>query len=180
MRIIAGKARSRIIEAPKGLETRPTLDRVRETVFDIIQFQVESAFVLDLFAGSGAYGLEALSRGACGAVFNDMDSSARRVIQKNIQSLKFSDQSEVLGYEGETALLKLSNRGLTFDIIFLDPPYKLSLDKVLDKISSLSLLKQSGIVIAEVGEIVPKMPEQFKIYKTRKIGITTLLFICHA
>ncbi len=179
MRIIGGEARSRRIDAPKGRDTRPTLDRVRETVFDIIQFHVPGAEVLDLYAGSGAYGLEALSRGASRAVFNDNDPAAGRVIMGNVQSLGYESRSTVFGFDACSALKKLADSGAKFDLIFLDPPYRIRMDEVLSEISSLSLLKQSGIVIAEYGENKPVPPEDWTVYKTRRIGIASLiLFRC--
>ena len=179
MRIIGGEAGSRKIEAPKGIITRPTLDRVRETVFNVIQFRTANAHVLDLFAGSGAYGLEALSRGAEKAVFNDNNVSARNIVRRNIQALGYQERSEILKYDWDMALSSLHDRRLCFDLIFLDPPYRMPLDPVIEKISSLSLLSQSGIVIAEVGGHTPEIPGLMQINRIKKIGITTVLFISY-
>ncbi len=177
MRIIGGEARSRQIDAPKGMDTRPTLDRVRETVFDVIQFQVAGADVLDLFAGSGAYGLEALSRGAQSAVFNDHSPAARRVIEKNIDRLGYREKAETIGLDAHKALDLLGERGLSFGLIFLDPPYRMSMDSVLSKILSLSLLSQNGIVIAEYSDISPAVPGGMTIFKAKKAGMTHIAFI---
>lgn len=177
MRIIGGEARSRQIDAPKGMDTRPTLDRVRETVFDVIQFRVSGAVVLDLFAGSGAYGLEALSRGAESALFNDNSTAARRVIESNIARLGYKARSELIGLDAGKALDLLGERGLSFDLIFLDPPYRMNMDGILDKILSLSLLRQNGIVIAEYSDIIPVPPEGLSICKVKRAGMTRVAFI---
>ena len=123
MRIIAGTARSRTILAPKGSDTRPTLDRVRENLFNILGTEVRDAAVLDLFAGSGALALEALSRGARRAVLVDRDRSAHAVERQNVLSLGFSDRCRILLCDWKQALRKLTEEGTGFDLVFLDPPY---------------------------------------------------------
>ena len=126
MRIIAGKARGRQIEAPEGRNTRPTLDRVRENLFNILQMRIRGASVLDLFAGSGALSLEAISRGAEKAVLCDNDRSANRIQHRNAEALGFSGQTEILLSDWKKAVRLLSDRGETFDLIFLDPPYRMT------------------------------------------------------
>ena len=126
MRIIAGKARGRQIEAPEGRNTRPTLDRVRENLFNILQMRIRGAAVLDLFAGSGALSLEAISRGAEKAVLCDNDRSANRTQHRNAEALGFSGQTEMLLSDWKKAVRLLSDRGETFDLIFLDPPYRMT------------------------------------------------------
>ena len=126
MRIIAGTARNRRIEAPEGKNTRPTLDRVRENLFNILQTKIRDSVVLDLFAGSGALSFEAISRGAERAVLCDIDRNANRVEKKNAESLGFSSQTEILCCDWKTAVRNLRQRGEQFDMIFLDPPYRMT------------------------------------------------------
>lgn len=123
MRIIAGEARSRTIEAPKGRDTRPTLDRVRENLFNILQNDIYDSRVLDLFSGSGALALEAISRGASHAVLVDHDREANRVEKLNVERLHFEDRARVLLCDWQAAVRQLTAAGETFDLIFLDPPY---------------------------------------------------------
>ena len=126
MRIIAGTARNRRIDAPEGRNTRPTLDRVRENLFNILQTRIRSSDVLDLFAGSGALSLEALSRGASFAVMCDLDRNAHRIEIKNSETLGFSGQAEFFCCDWRTALRHLTRQGRLFDIVFLDPPYRMT------------------------------------------------------
>ena len=116
MRIIAGEARGRLIEAPSGLHTRPTLDRVRENLFNMIQHSVQGSRVLDLFAGSGALSLEALSRGASFAVLNDIDRNAYSIQKKNIAALKYENRTRQIHSDWQTALLQLQKENDGFDL----------------------------------------------------------------
>ena len=140
MRIIAGSARGRTIEAPKGRDTRPTLDRVREAMFGMIQFDVEEASVLDLFAGSGALGLEALSRGADHAVFCDIGRAACAVVERNLSSLGFSENADVYCSDCFSLIQRLSSLGKRFSLILIDPPYRSGLyEKVLDSLAAFGI-----------------------------------------
>ena len=123
MRIVAGEARSRIIDAPKGTDTRPTLDRVRENLFNILMPRVPGARVLDLFAGSGALSLEALSRGAASAVMVDCDREAQRVERLNTERLGYQDRVRLLPCDWKRAVRLLTEERAVFDLVFLDPPY---------------------------------------------------------
>ncbi len=148
MRIIAGSARGRRIEAPEGRDTRPTLDRVRENLFNILQNRTASARVLDLFAGSGALSLEALSRGASCAVMCDSDRKAHQAEKRNTETLGFSGQAEILLCDWKTAISQLKRQGREFDLIFLDPPYRMTdLREVAEGIEPL--LAEDGEVILE-------------------------------
>ncbi len=148
MRIIAGEARSRVIEAPKGLDTRPTLDRVRENLFNIIAQRVPDARVLDLFAGSGALALEALSRGAETAVLVDHDREAHRVECENADRLGYTNQARVLLCDCRQALARLEREYARFDLVFLDPPYAMEdLTQVTEAL--LPLLAEDALVITE-------------------------------
>ena len=169
MRIIAGTARSRTIEAPKGRDTRPTLDRVRENLFNILQMRIFDADCLDLFAGSGALAFEALSRGAALAVLCDHDRNAHLVEKKNAQSLGFTDRCEIYLTDWHEAVRRLSGR--TFDLIFLDPPYMMhDLRDVTEACEEL--LAEDGRVIVEFqNEQLPQISEHLEILDRRRYGI---------
>jgi 16S rRNA (guanine966-N2)-methyltransferase len=124
VRVVAGAHRGRTLTAPAGHETRPTSDRVREALFSILGPSVEDAHVLDLFAGSGALGIEALSRGARTAVFVDRSRKATRAIRANLAALGID--AEVRPLEARQALRAASGRGEAYDLVFVDPPYRLA------------------------------------------------------
>ena len=147
MRIIAGEARGRTIDSPPGNHTRPTLDRVRENLFNILQTKIRDSVVLDLFAGSGALGFEAISRGAERAVLCDIDRNANRVEKRNAENLGFSSQTEILCCDWKTAVRSLRQRGERFDLIFLDPPYRMT--DLRDVGAELEHLTDNGLVIIE-------------------------------
>ena len=147
MRVITGSARGTVLKAPKGMQTRPTMDQVKEGLFSAIQFEIEGRRVLDLFAGSGQLGIEALSRGAKHAVFVDASREACGVIRENLAKTRLAGraqlvQSDYLGY--------LARCRETFDLVFLDPPYaEVFLETALKKISEIDILSDSGIIICE-------------------------------
>ena len=139
MRIIAGEKKGRRIEAPEGRETRPTLDRVRENIFNMLQTRMGGARVLDLFAGSGALSLEALSRGAEFAVLADRDRDALRIEKKNIEALEYEEKTRVIPGDWSRTTEKLRTEGEEFDLIFLDPPYAMrDLEKVTEALLPLA------------------------------------------
>lgn len=129
MRVIAGSARRLLLETIDSDETRPTTDRIKETLFNIIQFDVPGVDFLDLFAGSGAVGIEALSRGARRAVFCDSNPAAAACIERNVEHTHFTDSSMIIKGDFMTALTKLRDRGYHFGIVFLDPPYNHQLER---------------------------------------------------
>jgi len=122
LRVVAGKWRGRPLRTPKGFAVRPTSDRVREAIFDILGERVEGAAVLDLFAGSGALGLEALSRGAAAAVLVESDPNAFAALRRNVESVE-AREAEALLLDYREALRALRARKVRFDLVFLDPPY---------------------------------------------------------
>ncbi len=148
MRIIAGSAKGRTFSAPEGRSTRPTLDRVREAMFGMVQFDVENAVVLDLFAGSGGLGLEALSRGAASVVFCDRDRSACRLVEANLEHLGFS--AEVCCADCFTLLARLAAEKRRFSLVLLDPPYESGLYRpVISELATKGLLANGCIILAE-------------------------------
>lgn len=176
MRIIAGRARSRTILAPEGRDTRPTLDRVRENLFNILMRRVPDARVLDLFAGSGALSMEAVSRGAAHATLVDCDRAAIRCIQQNIDALRFGEETRVIPADWQIAVTRLQGEGARFDLIFLDPPYKMhDLTEVSRRL--IPLLAQDALVVVEHEvRTMPALCEGFDMTDTRRYGIVGVSF----
>ena len=147
MRVITGSARGAKLKTLEGLATRPTSDRVKEAIFNIIQFDIQGRRVLDLFGGSGQLAIEALSRGADYAVIVDQSAEAVKVIKDNLKKVRFDQQASVFQMD---YLRYLSTAREKFDIIFLDPPYaEKSLENALQKISEIDILSDDGIIICE-------------------------------
>ena len=180
MRIIAGSAKGRPILAPKGDLTRPTLDRVKESLFNILQFSVAGARVLDLYAGSGNLGLEALSRGAAHAVFNDADRQCAQLIRQNIERLGFSQSATVLQSDALQAISRLTGT-LPFDIVFLDPPYLAGAQAALTALFTNGLISPNGIVTVEHDWNNPPTETAglFRQIDRRKYGSTGISFFQH-
>lgn len=148
MRIISGEAGGRRISAPAGTNTRPTLDRVRENLFNMLQGKVEGRTVLDLFAGSGALSLEALSRGAKEAVLVDCDRRAVAAEKQNIGTLGYGSRADVVCADWRQAVSGLARRGKRFDLVFLDPPYAThDLREVFDAL--VPLLETDALIVLE-------------------------------
>lgn len=171
MRVISGSARGRKLSAPDGLDTRPTTDRVKESIFNIISPYLPASNVLDLFAGSGAMGIEALSRASLNAVFVEQNEKALNVIKKNLVDTHLESRAEVIRTDAFSFLRRTSTK---FDIIFLDPPYnKGLLSTAMDDILRFSLLCDNGIVVAE-SEYGGELPSNkgFDLIKQAKYGKT--------
>ena len=151
MRVIAGKYKSRRLAAPQGIETRPTSDRLRETLFNVVTPGIKDSVWLDLFAGSGAIGIEALSRGARSVYFVESAGSAARTIRKNLHTLKIDEGAEVIERDAVVALRMLDFQAVTCDFVFLDPPYRKlgDYERVLSFLSQSRLLNPGSRVIAE-------------------------------
>ncbi|MBE5870866.1 MAG: 16S rRNA (guanine(966)-N(2))-methyltransferase RsmD [Lachnospiraceae bacterium] len=149
MRVIAGTARSLQLETPQGLDTRPTTDRIKETLFNILQFDLPQARFLDLFAGSGAIGIEALSRGAAEAVFVENEKTAVGCMERNLAHTHLEKKGKVLKQDVFVALQMLEYKG-AFDIIFMDPPYHHELEqRVLEYLTMSSLATPDTLIIFE-------------------------------
>jgi RNA methyltransferase, RsmD family len=155
MRIISGEARGVKIATPEGDDTRPTMERVKEAMFSTIQFGVPGSHVLDLYAGSGQLGIEALSRGATYAVFVDANKKVTQIIHLNLKACKLAEKAEVFTATAESYLARTSKK---FDYIFLDPPYgQNTIEKILPKVEKVTA--ENGIVFCET-ETSATLPEK--------------------
>ena len=167
MRVITGTARGRRLREPEGMATRPTTDNVKESMFNLIQFDIEGRRVLDLFAGTGQLGIETLSRGARSAVFVDESRAAVQLVRANLALCRLQGdvvQGESLGY------LRTCGK---FDLIFLDPPYDTGLlDKALENVVQFDILAEGGIIVCESRreKVLPQLRAQYHLLTERNYG----------
>ena len=169
MRVISGSAKGRKLKEPVGFKIRPTSDKVKESVFNIIQFDIEGRRVLDLFAGTGQYGIEALSRGAKSAVFVDSASEAIKLVKENIKNSGFSESAYVYGRDA----LRFLDSVEKFDLIFIDPPYDTELaNKAVSLIVQFDKLNINGIMICELkaDTPLPAVTAPYSLQKEYKYG----------
>ena len=172
MRVITGKARGVNLKTPEGLQTRPTTDRVKEALFSVIQFDIPTASVLDLFGGTGQLGIEALSRGAKRAVFVDESEKACRLIRENLKRTLLEQEGTVVRSDYLDFLSRCREK---FDIIFLDPPYaEVFLENALKRITEIDILQSGGIIVTErpLGKELPFEFEGYTRSKDYKYGNT--------
>ena len=178
MRIVAGTVRGRTLKAPKSAAViRPTADRVRESVFNVLGQSCDGLRVLDLFAGTGALAFEALSRGATRAVLVDSGREAQQLCHDNAQSLGFTSMIEVLPLSAERAIAKLSVRGDRFELIFADPPYaQAAVDNLLAWLNTHPLLEAGGRLVIEHSkhETAPELAGAFTRVDQRIFGETVV------
>lgn len=179
MRVIAGKAKGTKLNSIDDLSTRPTLDRVKEPLFSIIQNYLEEAYVLDLFAGSGALGIESLSRGSNQATFCDKSYKVIKILKENLQKTRLEEQSIVINQDYKKCLEQVNSK---FNVIFVDPPYKMDIGvDAVKRILNLNLLAKDGIIILETDEEERDIKElenlEIEIYDKRKYGRVRLLFL---
>ncbi|WHY02270.1 16S rRNA (guanine(966)-N(2))-methyltransferase RsmD [Neobacillus sp. DY30] len=177
MRVVSGVCKGRPLKAVPGNTTRPTTDKVKEALFNMIGPYFDGGMGLDLFAGSGGLGLEALSRGLDKVIFVDRDVKAIQTIYENIQNCKMEDKAEVYRNDADRALKALIKREVFFDYIFLDPPYKKQqLLSLMEKISENGLLTDGGYIICEHSHDVelPARAGKFSQYKHEKYGIIAI------
>ena len=180
MRVISGIAKGCKLNSIDDLSTRPTLDRVKEPLFSMIQIHLEEANVLDLFAGSGALGIEALSRGANHCAFCDKSFKSIKMLKENINKTRMQEKSTIYSEDYKKCLNNLKGQ---FDIIFIDPPYKydIAVDSIKN-IMKLKLLAKDGIIILETDEEERELKEleevvELEVYDKRKYGRVRLLFL---
>ena len=174
MRVITGKARGVVLKTPDGMATRPTADRVKEALFNIIQFEIPAARVLDLFGGTGQLGIEALSRDAKHAVFVDEREDACRLIRENLKRTKLEQFARVIRSDYMAYLRSCKDK---FDIILLDPPYsEVFLENSLKMITEIDILQSGGIIVTErpVGKELPWDFPGFERSKDYKYGKTLI------
>ncbi|SKA76270.1 16S rRNA (guanine(966)-N(2))-methyltransferase RsmD [Clostridium sp. USBA 49] len=175
MRIISGIAKGRKLLSPEGMETRPTLDRVKESIFNIIQNRIPGAIVLDVFAGTGSLGLEAASRGASQCHLVDKNFNTFKLLQQNVENLKFNDICRCYNIDSYKALNEFSDKGIIFDLIFIDPPYlKNMIPPAIDIISQKCLLESNGIIVTKIdsSEKIYEGNEKIMLVDSRKYGNT--------
>lgn len=181
MRIIAGDARGTHIEAPKGMDTRPVTDKIRQALFNIWQFRIPDSSFLDLFSGSGSMGLEALSRHAKHVVMVEKGKEAAGIIRKNLKTCHFENRdAQVKEQDVFEAIQQLQNQGQRFDLIYLDPPYTQDdiFHPVMEALGKASLLTQDGEVVIRTRK-EKKMNEQYgdlKKFREKTWGISTAHF----
>lgn len=177
MRIIGGKYRSRVLSEFSGENVRPTSDRAREALFNILSLKIYGARVLDLFAGSGALGIESLSRGAKEACFNDCSKDSVEIIKKNLAALKITVGGEEAKVSQADYLTCLENARGQFDLIFIDPPYRFDYgEKALQKIADKGLLSPNGIAVYERDRAFEGDIAGLEKYDERKYGKAYLTF----
>ena len=180
MRIISGTSKGRKLVTPKRYSIRPTSDRVKESLFNILGSEVEGKVVLDLFAGTGNLGIEALSRGAKRVIFVEKGRQALRLIQTNLDQLGLADRSEILPKDVNRAIGILKQRGEGFDLILMDPPYEKGLiQRTLMKLNTHPIYHRDSILVIEHNrrEPLPHVLEGWNLIRQQKIGDTLLSFL---
>ena len=173
MRVVGGTFRGLKLFPPQNQDIRPTTDRIKEDMFNIISSYLYDALFLDLFSGSGAIAIEAISRGASRAYAIDNNKQSIELIHKNIAKTKTPEKFKVVRTDVEQFLLSTSNK---YDIIFLDPPYRYkNTEKLLKTIIDIDILNQNGILIVEQSSPIP-VPPQFDIIKVKRYSATSMQF----
>jgi len=179
MRIIAGTYRGRKIDFPKTPDIRPTQDRIREALFNVIAPDIEGRKVLDLFAGSGSLGIEALSRGAKKVTFVDNNLKCIKIIKKNLEGIGITAEAEVYKQDAFKAIERLSASGASFDIVFIDPPYYKDLaKKALIKLTHYVILSHNNIIVVEhyKKDALPEDLKGMALKKQKRFGDIFLSF----
>ncbi len=180
MRVIAGKARRIILKSLEGDSTRPTLDRYKETLFNTMQAYIPGSYFIDVFAGTGAIGIEALSRGAEKAVFIENNKKALAVINENLEKTRLSEGAEVIASDAVSALIRLEHTGPA-DVIFIDPPYNRGYEiQVLKLLSSSKLAGEDTLVVVEASNetgLAEVEETGFRILKTKDYRTNRHIFL---
>lgn len=176
MRIISGKKKGLRLLSPVDYSVRPTTDKIKESIFNILFEIDENSVVLDLFCGSGAIGVEFLSRGAKEVYFCDFSTDSLKITKKNLENSEFLDKSIIINKDYMDSLKYFYNNGIYFDYIFLDPPYKYEyIQKSLDFIYYNNILKEDGIIVIETDKNIPI--ENFEIIKEKKYSKIRVVFL---
>jgi 16S rRNA (guanine966-N2)-methyltransferase len=180
MRVIAGSSKGRRLLTPRDASLRPTSDRVKESMFNILGVEVEGNTVLDLFAGTGNLGIEAVSRGAERVVFVEKDREAVKLIEKNLSLCKMEDQSEVLHKDVGQAMGYLNRRGERFGLVLMDPPYEKGLiQRTLNQLEADKIYRGDSVLVIEHirREPLPDLSRSWTLIRQRKIGDTLISFL---
>ena len=171
-KVISGILKGRNINGYNILGTRPTMDRVKESVFGMIQDYLDNSCVLDLFSGSGNLGIEAISNSSKHCYFIDNNKEAINTIRKNIETLNIKDKANIILSDWKKTLNNFSNQSIKFDLIFVDPPYNYDVyEKILEKVITLNLLNDNGLIILEHHNLNLKAKyNHLTLYKEKKYG----------
>lgn len=179
MRIIAGRARGRKLIPPATMETRPTLDRVKEAMFSTIQNYLLDAVVIDVFAGTGSLGLEASSRGAKEVYLVDKSAVTFPLLKENVKNLKFEDFCFPLNMDSYEVLRNLAKKGKVMDVVFIDPPYcREMIPEAIKIIKENNMLSEDGIIVTKIDSIeeIYDGYEDIRLFKSKKYGNTTVCY----
>jgi 16S rRNA (guanine(966)-N(2))-methyltransferase RsmD len=180
MRIISGTSKGRKLATPKGSSVRPTSDRVKESIFNILRGEVEGKVVLDLFAGTGNLGIEALSRGAKKTTFVEKGWRGLRLIRQNLLQCGMMERAEIIPKDAIRSIGLLSQKGRAFDLILMDPPYEKGLiQRILNKLRDRPIYRENSILVVEHGRREP-LPEHlwgWELIRQRQIGDTMISFL---
>lgn len=177
MRVIAGEKRGTLLISPPGRDIRPTYDRVREAVFGRLQFDLPGKTVLDLFAGSGAMGIESLSRGAAFACFVDRDDGAIQTVRTNVQKTQYQEKCRIIKNDFSSAL-KMFKNVIKFDIVFIDPPYASGYyEKTLLLLDESGVLNKNAVLVLESDEALEIKLDNYEQKQIKKYGKTTITYM---
>lgn len=177
MRVISGLAKGHMLKSPKGLNTRPTADRIKESLFNIIAVYIRGANILDLFAGTGGLGIESLSRGAEFSVFVDKSHEAVKVIYENLFHTKLNENAKVINADWCYYIKNIYDENKKFDIVFMDPPYSKGIvDEALKLIDEKNILTHDGIIVVETdkNDIIPQSIGRLNRIDIREYGRTVI------
>ncbi len=178
MRVISGTLKGRVIKGYDIEGTRPTMDRVKESLFAIIQNKIKDAICLDLFAGSGNLGIESISNGSKYCYLNDINRNCIKVINENVKTFNIQDKVQIINKKWEDCLKYLKEQDVKLDLIFLDPPYKDEcLNNVIEKITNYNLLNNNGLIICEVSSNYINEFDNLEELTTRKYGDKTVIIL---
>lgn len=175
MRVTGGTGKGRRLRVPAGLRVRPTSDKVKQALFNILGEKVKDAMFLDLYAGAGGVGIEALSRGAGRVLFIDDSRDSLQAVRKNIEQTGFGERAQVVAMRAETFLKKTEER---FDVVFLDPPYTLEQEPLLELVSESEILKPGAVVVTEhfKKQKSPARSGSLALFREAQYGDTVLAF----
>ena len=171
MRVISGKLKGRNILGYNIIGTRPTMDRVKESIFSMIQGYINDSIVLDLFSGTGNYGIECISNGSKLVYFNDYNKKCVNIIKSNLESMNVLDQSKITNFDYKKALKIYKDNNIKFDLVFLDPPYKEHIiNEILEYLLKNNLLNNNSLVICEFTNREYYISDNLVLFKEKKYG----------